>query len=118
MKKTYTIFACLVFSLFIAGTALAAGTTLDSAEDTIADGSTAAGDLTGIKLSPNVSLYYIPNADGSHFAIDSFNSKGDKAYGVSSFGNGVYMKEASTLDTSITAADDTFSDWAQMGSGS
>lgn len=117
MKKTYTIFACLVFSLFIAGMALAAET-LDSTNDTIADGSTAASDLTGIKLSPNVSLYYIPNADGSHFAIDSFNSKGDKAYGVSSFGNGVYMKDATALDTTITAVDGTFSTWAQMGSGS
>jgi len=49
MKKTYTIFACLFFSLIIAGTALAEET-LDSSNETITDPTSSAGDLTGIKL--------------------------------------------------------------------
>ncbi len=76
--------------------------------------------MTDITLSPNVSLSYDSETEGSSYQMKGKNSKGPMGYGVDSDDTAIYQMSGDVSDTLPDAKDDTTladdgNGWTEMG---
>jgi|GEM_PF-4610333 len=117
MKNIFAlILGFLTVSMLLVGSNVWAAASGQTVTTSITDNYSKGPGITGITLSPNVSLNY--NGVAANYEMCGWNSKGTVEYGVSSGTAGVWMHDATALTTLTTTNGDTVESWLQMGTSS
>ncbi len=116
--KNFFIMAICIMAVMVA-IPVFAGTNLTGTNATITDTNGGGSGLTGISLSPNVTLNY--NGASTSFEMCGVNSNGNLEYGVYSGTNRIYQHAATITNntanvTNITTTDgSTVTGWTTLG---
>lgn len=116
MKKNIVAISLALFLVFSLTGFASAAQTIDKDNKDITDSTGGGSGITGIGLSPNVSISYLGAADA--YEMCSFNSSGTMQYGVFSNDSRIFQQAATALTTLTTTDGTTVSGWTAMGGGS